>query len=276
MISVGIFTLNEAVNLPFCLESLKKVSCDDIVIIDSFSTDPTCELATRAGARVFQNQFTGFGDQRMWAVSNITFRHPWLLILDADERVTPELWKEMLERLARCTDTTSAFRLKRKFYWEGVWLKRANLYPTWVVRLIRLGKVKYVNRGHAETQEVDGEIESLKEDLIDENHKGFTNWLKRQKTYAEQEAQYEVSTSPNMSILSLFNRDPLIRRAASKFYFRRLPLRGFFYFGYVYFFRFGFLDGWNGFRFCFEKAKMQSYTQKVVHDLRKGTIKTSH
>ena len=256
MISVVIFTLNEEVNLPHCLASL--CSCDDIVVIDSYSTDRTCEMARQSGARVFQHFFTGFGDQRMWALEHITFKYPWVLVLDADERVTLSLWKEMFHQVKFCSNHTVAFRLKRRFHWKGIWLRHANLYPSWVLRLVRVGKVKYENRGHAEIHQVDGQIGSLEEDLIDENHKGMTEWRERQTRYAEEEARYEVLSNKKLHLIDLLSKNPFLRQTALKEMGRRLPLRGLCYFVYSYLFRSGWKDGWIGFQFCLEKARFQS------------------
>jgi glycosyltransferase involved in cell wall biosynthesis len=268
MISVAIFTLNEEVNLPHCLASLE--ACNDIVVVDSGSQDKTCEIAIQKKCRVFEHPFSGFGDQRMWAMSHIEFQNPWLLVLDADERVTPELWNEMCDRTVTCSSETAAFQLKRRFFWEGNWLRYSNLYPSWVVRLIRMGRVKYINRGHAETQEVDGRIESLNEDLIDENHKGVKFWHERQKKYAEQEAAYEASMQVPLVISDLLKNDPLKRRAAMKQMARYIPFRGWMYFFYVYFLRWGFLDGWTGLRFCLAKAKYQNLIQSITTQLKKS------
>jgi glycosyltransferase involved in cell wall biosynthesis len=261
MISAAIFTLNEEINLPHCLNSLKE--CDDVVVVDSFSSDQTCEIAKKAGARVYQHEFTGFGDQRMWAFENVKFRHPWVLVLDADERVTPELWKEMIERVRGSSEETAAFRLKRRFYWEGKWLRYANLYPSWVVRLVRVGKLTYVNRGHAETQTAQGKIESLEADLVDENHKGLEAWRERQSRYAEQEAMHEASSKKLVCLGELVSSDPLVRRGAWKNLGRRLPFRGTCYFIYAYILRAGWRDGSIGLRFCFEKARFQSRIRKI-------------
>ena len=88
-VSVMVFTLNEAVNLPGCLESL--AWCDDVIIVDSFSTDATKAISEKAGARFFEHAFEGFGSQRNWALDHTSPKHPWILVLDADERVPPEL-----------------------------------------------------------------------------------------------------------------------------------------------------------------------------------------
>jgi glycosyltransferase involved in cell wall biosynthesis len=266
-ISVAIFTLNEEVNLPHCLDSL--TDCDDVVVIDSFSKDRTPEIAREGGARVIEHEFTGFGDQRKWALDQVEFKHPWVLILDADEKVTPELWEEMVRKASEASDGVAAFQLKRRFYWNGKRLRYANLYPSWGVRLVRRGRVHYRNRGHAETQEIDGRIESLEHDLLDENHKGIQAWRERQVVYAEQEARYESQGNQKVSLAQLRSKDPLTKRAAWKMLARRIPCRGVSYFIYAYFLRKGFLDGWIGLQFCFEKARFQSIIYQRAKSFKK-------
>ncbi len=134
-VSCLIYTLNEEANLPHCLKSLRW--CDDVVVVDSFSTDRTEAIAREAGAQFVQHEFTGFGDQRNWSLETITLRHPWALILDADERVRPEMAAELAMRLANVSANVGAFQMRRRFYIWGKWLRRSSLYPTWVVRLVR-------------------------------------------------------------------------------------------------------------------------------------------
>jgi glycosyltransferase involved in cell wall biosynthesis len=253
-VSCLIYTLNEQVNLPYCLASLGW--CDDLVIVDSFSSDGTQALARAAGARFVQHSFTGFGDQRNWSLEHVPLRHPWALILDADECVPPELATELAERLPGVPDEVAAFRVRRRFHLWGKWLRYSSLYPTWVIRLVRVNQVRYVNRGHAETQVVDGRIDSLEHDLLDENHKGLEDWWARQNLYSTQEARYELDQKAG-SWWDLFARDPLRRRAALKSLAWRLPGRPCWYFLYVYFLRRGFLDGAAGLRFCAMKAAYQ-------------------
>ena len=184
-----IFTLNEEVHLPSCLASL--AWCDDVIVVDSFSTDSTAEICTEHGARFLQNDFAGFGTQRNWALDNAQPRHPWVLILDADERVPDELASELADIARADPEGVGAFRVRRRFHCWGRWLKHSSLYPTWVVRFLRTGRVRYENRGHAETQLVDGEVRDLAHDLIDENLKGIDEWFERQNRYSTKDAQYE-------------------------------------------------------------------------------------
>ena len=119
-VSVIIFTLNEEIHLPHCLDSLDW--CDDVVVLDSFSTDRTVEISRARGARVFERKFDGFGTQRNWALEHTGLKHPWILILDADERVPPEMAREFSERLPGVPVEVAAFRVARRFYFWGRWL----------------------------------------------------------------------------------------------------------------------------------------------------------
>ena len=265
-VSCLIFTLNEEANLPHCLDSL--AWCADVVVVDSFSTDRTESIARAHGARFVQHRFTGFGDQRNWTRENVPLKHPWALVLDADERVPAGLVAEMAQRLPDAPADVAAFRLRRRFHLWGRWLRRSSLYPTWVVRLVRVGRVRYRNRGHAETQVVDGRVASLEQDLIDENHKGLEDWWARQNRYATQEALYEL-TQPAAPLRDLLSLDPLRRRAALKSLACRAPARPLWYFLFAYLVRRGFLDGPDGFRFCLMKAVYQAMIGLKKHELRR-------
>jgi glycosyltransferase involved in cell wall biosynthesis len=267
-VSVMIFTLDEEIHLPSCLASLSW--CDDIIIVDSFSSDTTEEICRNNRVRFFKNKFEGFGKQRNWAIDNTNPKHPWILVLDADERVTPELVEEMTRVIPGVPDTVGAFRLKRRFYMWGRWLRYSSLYPTWIVRLIHKDRVRYVNRGHAETQEVQGEIREFKSDLIDENLKGIDEWIARQNRYSTKDAEYELSQEASpLKIADLGSRDPLIRRAAIKRLAMRMPARPFWYFFYSYFFKLGFLDGRNGLMFCVMKTMYQRMIIIKKYDIKK-------
>jgi glycosyltransferase involved in cell wall biosynthesis len=262
--SVMIFTLNEERHLPSCLDAL--AWCDDVIVVDSFSTDRTQAICRERGARFYQHAFEGFGSQRNWALETIECRRPWILILDADERVPPELAAEMREAIINASEAVGAFRLRRRFYMWGRWLRYSSLYPTWVVRLIHKDRVRYVNRGHAETQDVKGEIRDLENDLIDENLKGVDEWFERQNRYSRKDAEHELREEGKDGLAALFSADPLVRRAALKRLARRLPARGLIYFLYSYFWRRGFLDGRDGLMFCVMRSMYQTMVSIKKHD----------
>jgi len=268
-VSAMIFTLDEEIHLPSCLEALRWT--DDVIVVDSFSRDRTAEIARSGGARLFQHAFEGFGKQRMWALENTSPRYDWVLILDADERVTPELAREMAERVPGTADAIGAYRLKRRFHMWGRWLRYSSLYPTWVVRLVRMGRVRYVNRGHAETQEVDGATAELQHDLIDENLKGIDEWFERQNRYSTKEAEFEMQQEAHpFRIGDLMSGDPLARRAALKRMAANMPLRPLIYFLYSYVLRGGFLEGRDGLVFCMMKSEYQRMVVAKKHDMRRG------
>jgi glycosyltransferase involved in cell wall biosynthesis len=268
-VSVMIFTLDEATHLPSCLEAARW--CDDVIIVDSFSTDATEAIARSHGARFFQHRFTGFGSQRNWALANTSPRHDWILILDADERITPELADEMRRLLEHPPATVGAYRVKRRFHMWGRWLRYSSLYPTWVVRLIHRERVRYVDRGHAETQEVDGEIHELQHDLIDENLKGVDEWFARQNRYSTKEAEHELrEEARGWRWSDLVSGDPLARRDTLKRLAWRLPLRPVAYFLYSYVVRQGFRDGADGLRFCTMKAIYQAMIVTKKYDMKRG------
>jgi glycosyltransferase involved in cell wall biosynthesis len=267
-VSVMVFTLNEEIHLPGCLASL--AWCDDVIIVDSFSTDGTERISKAHGARFFQHKFEGFGSQRNWALDETEPKHPWILVLDADERVPPELAEEMRAKLDRAPMNIAAYRIKRRFHMWGKWLKHSSLYPTWVVRLFRFGRLRYENRGHAETQTVDGDIDVLEHDLIDENLKGTVEWFERQARYARKEAAYELeSEGKGGGAAELLTGDPLVRRAALKRVAGRVPGRALLYFGYSYVLRGGFLDGPDGLAFCAMKSVYQQMIVAQKHDLQR-------
>ena len=270
-VSVMIFTLNEEIHLPKCLPSLERFN--DIIVVDSYSTDRTRDICKQAGIKFIQHKFDGFGSQRNWALKNIETEYKWILILDADERVTPKLADEIKQEMKTVNDKVSAYRLKRKFYMWGRWLKYSSLYPTWVVRLIHKDRVCYKNRGHGETQVVDGEIKYLKNDLIDENLKGIDAWFERQNRYTSKDALYELQLKVKpIEFRSLVSNDPLVRRNLLKLIGARMPFRGFIYFFYSFVWKRGFLDGRDGYIFCLMRSLYQSSVTIKKYDIERNKI----
>jgi glycosyltransferase involved in cell wall biosynthesis len=268
-VTVMIFTLNEEIHLPSCLAALDW--CDDIIVVDSFSTDRTEAICRERGVRFFQHGFEGFGSQRNWALDHTEPRYPWILILDADERVTKELARELGEKALNSPRGVGAYRVRRRVYLWGRWLKYSSLYPTWMVRFIHRDRVRYLNRGHAETQEVHGQIDDLEYDLIDENLKGIDEWFERQNRYSTKDAFHELEQARNAPPWSqLVTGDALERRAALKALAARLPARGLLYFLYAYIWRRGFLDGRDGLVFCVMRAMYQTMVAVKKYDARRN------
>jgi len=251
-ISVVILTLNEEINLPSCLESLKW--CDDVVVFDSYSSDRTVEIGKAAGARVLQRAFDNYGAQRNAALE-VPYKNPWLFMLDADEQVTPELMYEMQAQLGQQDSEVSLYRMRRKDMFMGRWIRHSSGYPTWFGRLMRVGHV-HVIRSINEEYHTDGKVGFLQEHLLHYPfNKGFSSWLEKHNRYSSMEADlFENGGNADLNIGDLFNKDPVVRRKAIKSCVYRLPGRPFLIFLAIYFMRGGFLEGRPGFIYCVLKA----------------------
>ena len=247
-VSVLILTLNEEINLVDCLKSLSW--SDDIVVYDSLSTDRTQEIAREHGARVIARPFDNWSTHQNWAMQNIEFKYPWVLYFDADERCDDNLRDEVLQR-ASPDAPESAFRIRRKDYFMGRWLKHAQLYPTWLVRLFRPKKIRYERLVNPVAM-IDGPTSELQGNIIHYpfSH-GIAHWVARHNRYSDMEAIEAIKVQDNRrSEGSLFSRDPNVRRRALKDVFFRLPARPLIRFLYSYVWRRGFLDGNAGFTYA--------------------------
>jgi len=251
-VSALILTLNEEINIAACLESLSW--CDDIVVLDSLSTDRTRPIAEELGARVVTRAFDNWSAHQNWAVANIEFRYPWVLYLDADERCPTDLRDEVL-RCARQRGSLSAFRMRRKDYFMGRWLKHAQLYPTWFVRLFRPERIRY-ERLVNPVAIVEGPIAEIDAHIIHYpfSH-GVSHWIARHNRYSDMEAveaakvRVRADGSP-ATTATVWSKDPNERRRAFKDLFFRLPARPLVKFIYYYAWRRGFLDGRAGFTYA--------------------------
>lgn len=249
-ISVLILTLNEEVNLPACLEAVSW--SDDIVVLDSFSTDRTLEIARAAGARVEQRAYDTEIGQRTFGLTQLKFKHPWVYMPDADEITTPQLRDEMLAIAADPTRRESAFRVRFKVMFMGRWVRRSSLYPTWVVRLVRPERIRFQRQFHTHCVD-DGTIGQLESHFDHYSfNKGMNAWYEKHNRYSWFEARESVekTKSRDISLSGLFSRDAIRRRRALKELSMRLPFRPILRFIYMYFLRMGILDGRAGYIYC--------------------------
>jgi glycosyltransferase involved in cell wall biosynthesis len=146
-VSALIMTFNEEMNLPACLESL--AWCDDIVVLDSFSTDRTVEIAKAAGARVYTHAYDTEDRQRMYGLTEIKFKHGWVYTPDADEVTPADLRDEMLAIAADPDRPEVFFKARYKNMFMGRWIRHASLYPTWITRLVRPDRVRFERSVHS-------------------------------------------------------------------------------------------------------------------------------
>lgn len=257
--SVLVLTLNEEINIADCLRSLQW--CEDVVVLDSFSTDRTVEIARSLGARVIQRQFDNWSAHQNWAVSTIDFKYPWVLYLDADERCPEELREEVL-KCARADAPEAAFRIRRKDFYMGRWMKHAQLYPTWLVRMFRPSRIRY-ERLVNPVAVVDGNVGVLEAHILHFpfSH-GVSHWIARHNRYSDMEAveALKIVNGATISHSRLWSRDPNERRRALKDVFFRLPARPLIKYLYYLLWRRGFLDGRAGFTY----AALQSIYEYMI------------
>jgi glycosyltransferase involved in cell wall biosynthesis len=267
MISVVILTKNEADNLPRCLDSLG--FSDDVLVLDSGSTDDTCAIAQARGARVLKRPFDSFGRQRNFAMDQGDLRHEWVLHVDADEVVTPAL-REELQRIARDGAASPAFRIPSRMILMGRWLRHAGMYPAYQVRFGRREALRFIDHGHGQREDLPPDQVGTIDAPFDHYNfsKGLEDWYARHRRYAAAEAQQALSERVQPLALSeLFARDPTKRRRALKRLSNRLPLRPSLRFLYTYVLRGGFLDGAAGLRYAGMLATYQRYIDQCLREL---------
>lgn len=268
MFSILILTKNEEANLPSCLASVKW--CDDIVVLDSFSTDRTVDLARAAGVRVEQRVFDDFAGQRNHALDRIRFKHSWVFHLDADEHFTDALRVECEQVIA--ADQHSGFMVPSKLMFMGRWLKHAGCYPTYQMRLLKLGELRFVQHGHGQREaEAKRGLGTLREPYLHFNFaKGVADWLERHNRYSTHEAQLALTELQASQFMTgdLFASDRIQRRRALKRLSFRLPFRPLLRFLYVYLFRLGFFDGMPGYHYCRLLAIYDYLTALKVRELK--------
>ena len=150
-ITIVILTFNETVNIADCLNSV--AWADDVIVVDSGSTDDTVALARRVrlDVRVFEHPFQDFGDQRNWALDNTNPKNEWILFLDADERITSAC-AEAIQNAIRNPEDQVGFFLSCRNFFLGKWIKHCSLYPSWQLRLLKKGQVRYRKEGHGQRE----------------------------------------------------------------------------------------------------------------------------
>jgi len=253
-VSVLILTKNEQLDLPGCLDSVRW--SDDVHVFDSGSTDDTVTLAQARGAQVVQRTYPHStapfgGDEsahRNWGLRHIPFKHEWVLMLDADERATPELIAAMRTMLASGS-TCAAYRIHRRDYFLGTWIRHVTPSP-FNIRLIKPAAVRYERIINPVTI-VEGEVGAMDAHF---DHfpfsKGMSHWFAKHNGYSTFEARHIVNGGRSGDDFqlgkALFARDPNERRRHQKALYYKLPLRPLVMFLGLYIGKRGFLDGRAG------------------------------
>jgi glycosyltransferase involved in cell wall biosynthesis len=252
LLSVVILTLNEELNLPACLASLRGLDAE-IFVVDSGSSDRTLEIARQSGAQTVLHPFETQARQFNWAIESLPLSAPWIMRLDADERLTPELAEELKAALACASEDVSGFLVKRRVYFWGRWIRHGGYYPTWLLRIWRKGK-GYCEDSWMDEHIVltDGATQSLKADIIDENRKGLAFWIAKHNGYSDREVKRMLAPAETVSARQIGAQAARRRFLKDTLYGNAPPvLRAFLYWAFRYFLLLGFLDGKPGFVFHF-------------------------
>jgi glycosyltransferase involved in cell wall biosynthesis len=251
MFSIYILTYNEELDIAACIESAL-LSSDDVIVVDSCSTDLTCEIASQYPVRIVQHAFESHGKQRTWMLREVETKYDWVYILEADERMTPALFQECLAA-AQSQDAIGYYVAERVMF-LGQWIRHSTQYPRYQMRLFQKDKVWFTDYGHTEREVCDGKTGFLKETYPHFTcGKGLNRWIDKHNRYSTDEAietlhQLEQGTVHWRNLL--FGSSEVERRRALKDLSLRLPFRPLLRFLYMYFLLRGFLDGHAGFAWC--------------------------
>lgn len=174
-VSAIVVCFNEEDNIRRCLESLKW--CDEIVVVDSFSTDRTVEICREYTERVIQRHWAGYRDQKAFAHSQAT--KEWVFLVDADERVPSELRDEVQYALNRCSDDCVAFSVPRLVYYLGRWWWRGGWYPDYDIRIFRREKARWGGFDPHEKILVNGKVKRLRHPLHHYSYRNIEDHVRR-------------------------------------------------------------------------------------------------
>lgn len=225
-LSVIVITKNEEQNIADCLRSVEWA--EEIILVDAASTDRTIEIARTFTPHVFVKEWMGFSAAKQFALDHA--HHDWVLWIDADERVTPELAGE-IENCVATRNTIAGYRVARRAYFLGQWIKHCGWYPGYVVRLFRRDKAKFSDHNVHEQLIIDEPIETLSHDLLHFTDNSLEHYFLKYNRYTSLAADEMFESGKRARVIDVI-------------------LRPFLVFFKMYFLKLGFLDGMRGFVLC--------------------------
>ena len=252
-ISVLILTYNEELHIERCIKSLLSFA-KDIFIVDSYSTDRTVEIAESLDAKVYKKKWPGnHAIQFQWGLDNCPIETKWVMKMDSDEYVLPELANEIQHKMSAVDENISGIYIKRRVYFFNKWIKHGGYYPTWLLRIWQYDKGQMEQRWMDEHIKLSsGKTIQFEHDLVDDNKNNLTWWTQKHNNYATREAVDLLNHIYNFK--SYDEVVPDIRGTQEqkkrwlKIKYAKLPLflRPIIYFHWRYFIKLGFLDGKQG------------------------------
>ena len=250
--SIIILTYNSSRVIRNTISSALRLS-DDISVVDSLSDDQTEEILKEFPVHVIEREFTNYGEQRNWAIKNLTLKYPWQLHLDADERIDDVLLAEIKNINIDSNPSVSGFIMRRQTMFLGRHLKHGGYSSTWHLRLF------HGTAGHCEERlydqhfYVDGDLKCLNGYLIDDQQDTIGEWIAKHNRWADLEVEEILRKKKTGRIEgSLFgNKIERVRLFRELYYCLPLFIRPILFFIYRYFVKCGFLDGRIGLVYCF-------------------------
>ena len=272
---VIVLAFNEEKHLDRCLKSVMDIA-NEIVVADCFSIDGTLDIARSHGARVIQREWVNYATQFNWALTQLAEDTDWVLRIDADEVLTPELVEEIQTRLPSFGPKIDGVYWGRRMTFQGRLIKHGGVFPVKVLRLFRYGRGQCENRWMDEHIKVAGPTVEFAGEMIDDNLNPLTWWTEKHNKYASREAvdllNLEHQFMAHDSVASLRGGTQAgVKRWLKEVVYARLPggFRAFAYFSYRYFVRLGFLDGRAGTAFHF----LQGFWYRYLVDAKVAEVK---
>ena len=269
MFSIYILTYNEERDIAACIESA--LLSDDVIVVDSCSRDRTVEIASQYPVRVVEHPFESHGKQRTWMLENIPAKYDWAYILEADERMTPELFQECLDTIQNPQHI--GYYVAERVLFMDQWIKHSTQYPRYQMRLFKMGKVWFTDYGHTEREVCEGSTGFLQETYPHYTcGKGLSRWIEKHNRYSTDEAKETLHQLESGHVewqQIFFGATEVERRRALKNLSLRLPLRPVVRWFYMYFMLGGWRDGEAGFAWCTLQAFYEYLIVLKVKELKR-------
>lgn len=263
-----VLTYNEEHHIVDCLESL--TWCDEIWVVDSYSADRTVDVCRRFTGNIVSHEFENFSKQRQWALENLPILSDWILFVDADERITPELAREIPVKTQN--SDFDGYYIPRKQYFWGTWLRFGECSPSYSLRLHRRGKGRYPLKEVHESLVVDGRIGFLKERMVHISRETMTELIDKLNKYSTRDAirmyrtGQDLYTTEDQSYSSV--------NMALKYVFRLLPFKPLCKFFHDYVIRQGFRDGRLGFTWALAQGLYVFLCYFKLWEMRQGIVQS--
>lgn len=274
-ITAVILTFNEGVHIRRCLENVNQFA-RKVYVVDCYSTDQTVRIAQELGAEVVSHKWPGNqADQFNWALDNLTIETAWILRLDADEYLLPELVDELQEKLPVIPEDVSALSLSRARTFYGKILHHGIVNDVKIVRIFRQGTARYEKRLMDEHLSIlSGRTIEMTNQFVDDNRMPIGQFIEKHNDYATREAALLLDAEFHLTDVGQLSKDhgeEVEKKRAQKAKYARMPLfwRALGYFIYRYILKMGFLDGKEGFLWDF----LQGWWYRTLVDAKIFEIK---